>query len=100
VGEKEGPTSVGRPWSDTRASYLSVSRTLEDLMLPCDAAGPAVWMCATPRAAASAIADRVSQSSGVRPEARLPATRDPRYHLHRFDVACNANSATRRKDFF
>jgi hypothetical protein len=31
-------------------------------------------MCATPRAAASAIADLVSQSSGVRPDDRFPAT--------------------------
>jgi hypothetical protein len=49
-----------------------VSSTLEDLMLPCDAVGPVVWMCATPRAVASAIADRVSQSSGVRPDDRFP----------------------------
>jgi hypothetical protein len=40
------------------------------------------WMCATPRAAASAIADRVSQSSGVRPEARFPAFTKPRDPHH------------------
>ncbi|KAL0906897.1 hypothetical protein M5K25_025428 [Dendrobium thyrsiflorum] len=67
-----GPTRVASPWSETRASYDLVRRTLEDLMLPWETVGLCEWMYSMPRAAPRAMDNLVSQFRGVLPDPLLP----------------------------
>ena len=65
-GADDEPTRVARPLSETHACYDLARRILDDLILPWEVGEFVGWMYSTPRAAARAMLDSITQFSGVR----------------------------------
>ena len=75
LGVEVGSARRARPKSETRASYDTVRRILDDLMLPWEIVEPCECMNVIAWAAPRAMPDLVSQFNGVLLDPLCPAVK-------------------------